>query len=56
VRIGDNSHTPSEVEVIATVDAGSIDLRVAQRAHFGVHKIFAAPKKIGVLPGSAESP
>jgi hypothetical protein len=56
VRIGDNSHTPSEVEVIATVDASSIDLRVAQPAHFGVYKIFATPKEIGLLPGSGESP
>jgi hypothetical protein len=54
VRIGDNSHTPSEVEVVATVDACPIDLRVAQPAHFGVHKIFPAPKEIGLLPGSAE--
>jgi len=56
VWIRDHSHTPSEVEVIATVDAGPIDLRVAQPAHFGVYEIFAAPKEIGLLPGSGKSP
>ena len=56
MRIGAYSHAAGKIEVIAAIDAGAVDLRVAQPSHFGVHKIFATPKEIGLLPGSAESP
>src|ERR1700737_3642083 len=53
--MGAHSHAAGEVEVVATVGAGTVDLRVAYPAHFGVHKIPPSPKEIGPLPGSVES-
>src|SRR6202035_4280365 len=55
MRISADSHSTAEIEIVATIDAGAVDLRVAQPAHFRVHKVLAAPKQIGPLPRSVES-
>ncbi len=55
MRISADSHSTGEIEIVVTRDAGAVDLRVAQPAHFRVHKILATPKQIGPLPRPVES-
>src|SRR6266403_3894018 len=39
MRISADSHSAGEIEIVATINAGAVDLRVAQPAHLRVHKI-----------------
>jgi len=55
MRISSDSHSAGEIEIVATIDAGAVDLRVAQPTHLRVHKILAAVNQIDPLPRPVES-
>src|SRR4029453_19536744 len=55
LRIRPDAHTAGEIEVVAAIDAGGIDRRVAEPAHLGVDEVFASGQRIGVLPGPVQT-
>jgi hypothetical protein len=54
VWIRRHTHAARKISVIA-VDAGAIDLRVAQPAHFGVNEVLTSLQRVRAVPRTVQS-
>src|SRR5206468_1446506 len=54
LRVGTHAHAPGQVEVVAAIDAGATDRRVAEPAHLRVNEVFPTGHRIDVLPGAVQ--